>query len=176
MRLAEIVHVELVDDVSALDRNSRRFAFLDHCALASRARLDHPPVERRDIDIIEQVVQRLHLIVPQVRDHAAEGGGDAGEARHQHRPEANIADQGAGVQCTAAAERHSGKFRGVVAAFDRHQPDRAGHARIGDPNDGRGRGVVGGKPERLADMRQDGARAASTSSDSQFAAERALPR
>ena len=81
------------------------------------------------------------------------------------RLEPDLADQRADMQRAAAAERHGDEARRIVAALDRNQADRAGHARFGDAHDRR-RGVVGGEAERLADM---GSRwracAASTSSD-----------
>ena len=46
------------------------------------------------------------------------------------------------------------KLRRIVAALDRNQADGAGHARLGNANN-RGRGVVGAKPERLADVGRD---------------------
>ena len=109
-----------------------------------RARLlRRPPRIRRSsaarVKAVEHEIERLHHVVPQVGEHAAERRGDAGKARHQRAFEADLPDQGADVQRAAAAERHGDEARRIMAALDRDEPDRAGHARVGDPHDG-GRG------------------------------------
>ena len=88
--------------------------------------------------------------------HAAERRGDAGKARHQRAFQADLADQRADMQRAAAAERHRDELLRIVAALDRHQPDRAGHAGVGDAHDGL-RGIVDVEAERRADMLGDGA-------------------
>ena len=108
--------------------------------------------------------------------HAAERRGDAGKARHQRALQADLADQRADMQRAAAAERHRDEVRRIVAALDRDQPDRAGHARVGDPHDGRGR-AVGVEAERLRRHASTIARlAASTSSDLQARRRAVAPR
>ena len=97
----------------------------------------------------------LHHVVPQVGEHAAERRGDARKARHQRALQTDLADQRADVQRAAAAERHRDEAGRIVAALDRDEPDRAGHARVGDPHDRRGRGR-GVEAERRADMLRDG--------------------
>ena len=169
MGLAEIVHVELIDDVGALDRNARR---RDHRRGVAARRL-HPLLQRRRVEPFEHHVERLHRVVAQVRQHAAERRGDAGEARHQRGLEPELADERAGMQRAAAAERHGDKARRIVAALDRNQPDRARHARLGDPHDRR-RGIVHAKLQRLADMHGDGAPRRLHVERFQLAAERAL--
>ena len=51
----------------------------------ARAVRDHAGVERRGIEPVEHQVDRLHLVVADVGDDAAERRGDAGIARHQRR-------------------------------------------------------------------------------------------
>ena len=68
----------------------------------------------------------------------------------------DLADQRADVQRAAAAERHGDETSRIVAAFDRDEPDRAGHAGVGDLHD-RCRRRRGVETERRADMRRDGA-------------------
>ena len=77
--LSEIVHVQLVQHVDPLDRDAGGG---DDGAglLAGRA---HPPFERRGVEAIEHEIERLHHVVPQVGQHAAERRGDARKARHQ---------------------------------------------------------------------------------------------
>ena len=149
--LAEIVHVEFVNDLDVRHRDS---GLLDH-AVRCTTGLDHAPVERGDVEIVEQIVQCLHLIVPDVGDDATERRGHARERRHDRAAQTDIADQRAGMQRAAAAERHRGEFRRIVAALDRDQPDRAGHARISDADDGLG-GRHDIQAQRLADVRQNG--------------------
>ena len=72
------------------------------------------------------------------------------------RLEPDLADQRRRMQRAAAAERHQREGARVVAALDRHQPDRAGHARIRHAHDGLRRGHRL-EPQRLADLRADGA-------------------
>ena len=81
-------------------------------------------------------IDRLHLIVAQVGDDAAERRGDAGKARHHRAFQADLLDHGGDMQRAAAAERHGGELGRVVAALDRDQADGAGHAGIGDAHDG----------------------------------------
>ena len=76
------------------------------------------------------------------------------------------------MQRAATAERHGDEFRRVMSAFDRDQPDRAGHARLGDANDRCGR-VHHIKPERLADVDGDRALGGLHVERFQFAADRA---
>ena len=64
------------------------------------------------------------------------------------------------------------KLAGIVAALDRHQPNGAGHARVGDAHDSRrGRGDV--ETERSADMGRDRAFRAADIERPEAAAERA---
>ena len=87
--------------------------------------------------------------------------------------QADLADQRADMQRAAAAERHRDELLRIVPALDRHEPDRARHARVRDAHD-RGGGIVGRKVERLADMLGDRAPCRLDIERLQFAAERAL--
>ncbi len=120
-------------------------------ALACRPIAAMRALQRGDVEPVEHEIERLHHVMAQIGQHAAERRRDAGEARHQRAFQADLADQGAGMQRAAAAERHGDEMRRIVTALHRNQPDRASHARLGDAHDG-GRGVIGGKSERLADM------------------------
>ncbi|OIQ65775.1 hypothetical protein GALL_526640 [mine drainage metagenome] len=75
----------------------------------------------------------------QIGDDTAERGRNAGKPRHQRDFEADLLDDGANMQRTAAAEWHTDELCWVVAALDRHKPDRAGHAGVGDPHNCLGR-------------------------------------
>jgi hypothetical protein len=77
--------------------------------------------------------------------------------------EADLLDQGAGMQRAAAAEGHGRKFRRVVALLDRHQPDRAGHLGVGKLQD-RFRRLSMDSPSGVATCVSMARRAASTSS------------
>jgi len=61
------VHVELVDDVSALNRN---IGVGDHHRGVAAGRL-HAPLQRRAIEAFEHDIEGLHRIVAQVGQHAA---------------------------------------------------------------------------------------------------------
>ncbi len=141
-------------------------------ALASSPAANMRLFQRGGVEALEHQVERLHHVMAEISQHAAERRGDARETRHQHGPQADLADQRAGMQCAAAAEWHGDEARRIVAAFDRDEPDRAGHASFGDANNGGG-GRRRRKAQAVAPTRVgDRALAASTSSARQFAAER----
>ncbi len=152
MGLPDVVHVEFEQHVDALDRHAGAL----NDSLCRRAFLDELSLQRRFVERVEEPVEGLDLIVTQIGDYAAECGGEARIARGDRRLEADLLDQRARVQRAAAAERHQGKGLRIVAALDRDEPQRASHSRVGDPHDRRGRRVCV-EPQRIADMREDGA-------------------
>ena len=135
MCLPEIMHVEFELDVDALDRDAGGL----HHRLRFLARRHHARIERAGVEAVGQQIDRLHLVVAQVGDDAAERRGDAGKARHHRAFQADLLDHGGDVQRAAAAERHGRELGRVMAALDRDQADGAGHARIGDAHDRLGR-------------------------------------
>ena len=165
------MHVELVEHVGALDRNA---GGRDHRARLA-AELAHPARQRRRVETFEHDVEGLHHVMPQIGQHAAERRRDAGKARHQRALQSDLPDQRADMQRAAAAERHRDEVRRIVAALDRDQPDRAGHARLRDAHDGRRRGV-GVELERRADVGCDRAPRRLDVERFQLAAERTLRR
>ena len=147
MRLPDIMHVELEAQVD----------LAHHCARGAHDRAhflacrNHPPVEPGNVDAVERNIEGLHLIVPHIGDDATKRRRHAGKARHQRHLQTDLLDDRANVQRPAAAKRHADKFRGIVTALDRHQPDRTGHAGIGNAHDGL-RGLQHVDAERMADM------------------------
>ncbi len=112
-------------------------------------------------------------IVAQVGDDAAERRRDPGEARYHRAFEPDVLDQRAGMQRTATAERHGGESPRIVSALDRDQADGAGHAGVGDPDDGLGR-LHHVEAERASDVRRDGALRRLDVEARKLAADRAL--
>ena len=149
--LPEIVHVELVDDVDALDCHAGRRHHRPRAAPAAAMRRS----SAAQIEAVEHEIDGLHLIVAEIGDDAAERRGDAGEARDHRALQSNLLDQRARMQRAASAERHGGEFRRIVSALDRDQPDGAGHARLGDAHD-RFRRLQRVEAERRPHMRGDG--------------------
>ena len=169
MGLPEVVHVEFEGDVHGFDRNlcgfdnASRFFSGDFHALR----------QHRDVQAVEHQVDGLHLVVTQVRDHAAERRSHAGKARHDSAVQADFLNQRRGMQRAAAAERHRDEFLWVVAALDRDKANGTRHARVCDAYDS-GRGIVGRKPQRLTDMFFDRAARGIDVERIQLATERAL--
>ena len=168
MGLAEIVHIELVNHVDCINFDAR---LLDHrCRLAAQPH--HQRIECSLVEIIHQHIDRLYLVMAQIGDDAAQCRGDAGEARHQGRRQPHFMHQRTGMQCASAAERHDGEAGRIMPAFDRHQPDRPCHPRIGDPNNRFGRRHHIDR-QRFCDMAGNGALGGFDIQRGQLAADRA---
>ena len=132
MGLAEIVHVELEGDIDPLDGQTSR---LDDGPRGA-ALADQETVETGGVQRIEVEIERAYLVVADVGDDAAERARYSRIARHDGPLQADAADHRADVQCPAAAEGKRHESAGVVAAFDRHEPDGAGHFGVGNTDDG----------------------------------------
>ena len=77
------------------------------------------------------------------------------------------------MQGTAATKRHGRELCRIMPTLDGYKPDRTGHLRVGDTDDGFSRGF-GGKPQRLADMREKCRACCLDVQPLQFAADRLL--
>ena len=168
--LPDIVHVELVDDVDALDRNARR---RDHrCAASPAATIRWSSAAASSPSSI-----RLRVCTWSCRRsamHAAERRGDAGKARHQRALQPDLPDQRAGMQRAAAAERHGDELapgRGRARSRPAGSRRPCAHRR-------RARSPPRHRSHRGRAARRHAWRsracAASTSSDFELAADRAL--
>ena len=167
--LAKIVHVEFVYNVDALDGDFRR---RNHRPRLFAGR-HHARVERGHVKAIEREIDGPHLVVPQIGDDAAERGSDAGEAWDDRAFQADLLDARAGMQRTAAAERHRRELRRIVAPLDRHKSNGTRHPRVGDAHD-RLRGGHHIKFERSTDMGEDCAPGGIEVQPLKFAADRPL--
>ena len=103
-------------------------------------------------------------VVAQIGDDAAHGAQHARAGRHQHRADANLADQRRAMQRTGPAENHQREVARIVAALDRQQACAAGHILVDDGQD-RFRRLLDAKTELFAQPRHCRARAATTSSE-----------
>jgi hypothetical protein len=144
-----------------------------HDVARSSARSDHPAVERGDVEAIQRRIDRLDLIVANVRNDAAERGRDAGIERNESSLQAHFADQCADMQCAAAAERHRREPRRIVTPLHRYKPNRTRHLGVRHAHDGFGCGF-GAKTQRFADMRLDCAASSLDVEACQSPADRAL--
>ena len=79
MGLPEVMHVELEEQVRVLDCDTSG----GDNRTGVPARRAHAPTERRSVQAVEHKIECLDHVVPQVREHAAERGCDAGKTRHQ---------------------------------------------------------------------------------------------
>ena len=100
---------------------------------------------------VERAIDGLHEVMSHVGDDATERRGHAGIGRDQRRLQPDLLHQRAGVQSPASAERHQREIARIVAALDRDQADRAGHAAVGNTHDRLG-GSDRVEAQRLADM------------------------
>ncbi len=128
MRLPQIMHVEFEADFHAFDGQSRAFHHATRCFRLT----GHAGRKGRAIQPLEGEVQRLHLIVADIRDHASQSRGHARKARHERGFEAHFLQQRTRMQGPAPAKRHERETPGIMPALDGNQPDRPGHARIRD--------------------------------------------
>ena len=84
-------------------------------------------------------VDRLHEILPHIRNHASHGRGHAGIARHDGAGDADLGQHGPGMQRAAPPPKGMKTNRlGSKPTFDTDQSDRACHARVGDTQNGLG--------------------------------------
>jgi len=86
MRLAEIVHVELVKNLGALDRH----AGAGDDGVRDRGSDAQPPLEIRSIQSLEHEVHALHHVVLEIGNGAAERGSDSRQSRHQRAVQSNL--------------------------------------------------------------------------------------
>ena len=118
MGLADIAHVQFVRD--------QPIGESDAGAIQQRRQVGDRRIHFRPqtggIYVRQQPVQRVHAVVPHVRNDAAESRGNPREAWHQGARETDLADQRPGMQSAGAAERHQSEPCRVMAALDRHQP------------------------------------------------------
>ena len=87
------------------------------------------------VQVGQCAVQGLHRIVAHVGHHATQRRRDTRVARHDAGGHADLAHHGADMQGAAATEGHVGKLARVMATFNRHHPNRAGHAGVGHRQD-----------------------------------------
>ncbi len=88
-------------------------------------------IERRD--------ERPRIRRADVGGEQAERAEQAGVARHDDAPHAEIIGQRAGVQRAAAAERHQHEVARIEPALDRHDAQHLRHVGIDERDDARGR-------------------------------------
>ena len=150
MALAPVEHVRLVDDI---DRGDRDALGLDEGAARVGLLVEHGLPELR-VDAGQRTVQRAHVVVPHVGEHAAERRRDAGEPRHQHPGDAELAGDGGRVHRPRPAEGEEDELAWVVSLLDGDHPRRVGHLVVGNGEDRGGR-VLGTQSERLADGLHD---------------------
>ena len=108
------------------------------------------------VDVFQRLVQGAHEIVAHIGQYAAERGGDAGVARHQHVGHAELAGDGGGVHRPRAAEGEEGEVARVVPLVHRDQPRRARHLMVHHTQDGSG-GLRLVEAERVCDPVADDA-------------------
>ena len=150
MALAPVEHVRLVNGIDRGDRDP--FGVDEGAAL--RRLLVEDGLPESGIDIGERSVQRADVVVAHVGEHATERRRDAGEARHQHLGDAELAGDRRRVHRPRPAECEEDELARVVPFLDRHHPRRVGHLVVGDGEDRRRR-VLGIQPQRLADGLDD---------------------
>ena len=84
------------------------------------------------------------------REEQADGAEQAGHRRHEHRRDAEIVGEPAGVDGPGAAVGDDREVARVAALLGRDRPQRPGHARVRDAVDAVGR-LEQREPERLGD-------------------------
>ena len=148
--LAPVEHVRLVHHVDGGDCDP--FGFDEGASL--RRLLVEDGLPERGADVGERPVQRTHVVVAHVGEHAAERGGNAGESRDEHVGDSELAGDGRSVHRTRSAEREEDELARVVALLDRDHPRRVGHLVVRDREDRRRR-ILRIQSKRLPDGLDD---------------------
>ena len=104
----------------------------------------------RHVERFDWAVDRVHVVVAQIGDHAAERVRDAGPRRDQELRNPEFARERRGVQRPRAAEGKEHEVARIVSARKRHHADRARHLVVRNAHDRR-RHVHRIEPERLAE-------------------------
>ena len=128
------------------DARCRRIgaSLLRSCASPSRALAAQDAARSSRMSMsVEPLLDSLRKIVADVGDRAAHRAEHAGIGRHEHRADADLADQRGAVQRSGAAEGDQGEIARIEALLDRDQPDAPGHALVDDGED-----RLGGRPRR----------------------------